>query len=224
MRAPKWSSGYDPQRSIRDSAWCSAVGPSGTEFAARHSAVVSRQDLAFFQFKAVVNNDAPPSKRGSGQAPSAGELFPLLNRFSCLRLLQARAQRAYSRKRTAQAECGARKKREGTMIFNRRHFMEFTGTAVAASAAGFPIVGMAQGPPRIIADDAVFELVSRAGKAFAEGVVAAKDGMIYLTDITTTIGVKENNPGGTIYRDDPRHRPDDQAHGAERNGDRPPCR
>ena len=37
----------------------------------------------------------------------------------------------------------------------------------------------------------------------SEGVVAAKDGKIYVSDITRPDEVKQNNPGGTIYRYDP---------------------
>jgi gluconolactonase len=37
----------------------------------------------------------------------------------------------------------------------------------------------------------------------AEGVVAARDGMIYATDITRPEAIKQNNPGGTIYHYNP---------------------
>lgn len=60
----------------------------------------------------------------------------------------------------------------------------------------------AQVPTSIIPEGAVWEELSRAGKVFGEGVVAAKDGQIYLTDITTT-AKPEDNPGGTIFRFDP---------------------
>jgi len=43
--------------------------------------------------------------------------------------------------------------------------------------------------------------VSSAGRAFGEGVVAAKDGSLYLVDITAAL---PDNPGGTIYRYDPK--------------------
>ena len=59
------------------------------------------------------------------------------------------------------------------------------------------------GPPRIVAEGAKWEEVSRAGLFTAEGVVAARDGMIYATDITRPEAIKHNNPGGTIYRYDP---------------------
>ena len=55
----------------------------------------------------------------------------------------------------------------------------------------------------IIAEGAQWQEVSRAGILFAEGVVADKSGIIYATDLTRTFAVKENNPGGTIYRYDP---------------------
>ncbi len=47
----------------------------------------------------------------------------------------------------------------------------------------------------IIAADAKWEKVSSAGKGFAEGVVAAKDGAIYMVDIP---------PPGTLFRYDPK--------------------
>lgn len=59
------------------------------------------------------------------------------------------------------------------------------------------------GRPRVVASGAAWEEVSRAGRVFGEGVVAARDGRIYASDITITAVVPENNPGGTIYRYDP---------------------
>jgi len=55
----------------------------------------------------------------------------------------------------------------------------------------------------ILAPGVAWELLSDVGLATAEGVVAAQDGMIYLTDLT--VGLNPN-PGGTIYRYDPRTR------------------
>jgi gluconolactonase len=55
----------------------------------------------------------------------------------------------------------------------------------------------------IVAPSAKWEEVSRAGRAFGEGIVAAKDGRLYASDITPTSAIKENNPGGTIWRYDP---------------------
>ena len=55
----------------------------------------------------------------------------------------------------------------------------------------------------IVAPGAQWEEVSRAGRVFGEGAVAAKDGRIYASDITPTAAIKENNPGGTIWRYDP---------------------
>jgi len=55
----------------------------------------------------------------------------------------------------------------------------------------------------IVAEGAKWEEVSRAGRVFGEGVVAAKDGRVYASDITPTAAIKENNPGGTIWRYDP---------------------
>jgi len=47
----------------------------------------------------------------------------------------------------------------------------------------------------VVPDEAQWEKVSTAGKAFAEGVVAARDGSIYLVDLL---------PPGTLFRYDPR--------------------
>jgi hypothetical protein len=59
------------------------------------------------------------------------------------------------------------------------------------------------GKKAIISEGAKWEEISSAGRVFAEGVVAAKDGKLYMTDITPTAAIKENNPGGTVYRYDP---------------------
>ena len=61
--------------------------------------------------------------------------------------------------------------------------------------------GMA--PKGILDPGAKWEEISRAGRVFGEGVVAAKDGRLYISDIFPTAAVKENNPGGTIWRYDP---------------------
>lgn len=80
----------------------------------------------------------------------------------------------------------------------------------------------------IVAEGAKWEEVSRAGRVFGEGVVAAKDGRIYASDITPTGVIKENNPGGTIWRYDPTTgrtdkfmEPSGQSNGlhVDRNGD-----
>jgi gluconolactonase len=71
--------------------------------------------------------------------------------------------------------------------------------AAASATAAFATPA----PAQILADGAKFEEVSHAGTVFAEGVVAAKDGMVYVSDLTRTALVKDNNPGGTIYRFDP---------------------
>src|SRR6267378_4838003 len=62
---------------------------------------------------------------------------------------------------------------------------------------------LAQNTGPIIGEGAKFEEVSRAGKVFAEGVVAAKDGKVYLTEMHHKALIKGPNPGGTIYRYDP---------------------
>ncbi len=53
---------------------------------------------------------------------------------------------------------------------------------------------------------ASWEEVSRAGLFTAEGVVADADGFVYVSDITRPDEVKHDNPGGTIYRYNPRTR------------------
>lgn len=58
-------------------------------------------------------------------------------------------------------------------------------------------------PAAVLAPDAAWEEVSRAGRVYAEGVVAAKDGAVYVSDVTRTGLVREKNPRGTIYRYDP---------------------
>jgi gluconolactonase len=59
------------------------------------------------------------------------------------------------------------------------------------------------GKKSIVSEGAKWEELSHAGRVFGEGVVAAKDGKLYMTDIMPTAAVKENNPGGTIWRYDP---------------------
>ncbi len=77
----------------------------------------------------------------------------------------------------------------------------FTAVAVLTCVLVAACAGM--GKKGIVSEGAKWEEISRAGKVFAEGVVAAKDGKLYMTDITPTAAIKENNPGGTIYRYDP---------------------
>lgn len=73
-------------------------------------------------------------------------------------------------------------------------------TALAVLAlAGTSGTSLAQS---ILAPDAKWEQLPAGGRIFGEGVVAAKDGKIYLTDITAVPNPDEN-PGGTIYRYDP---------------------
>jgi gluconolactonase len=74
------------------------------------------------------------------------------------------------------------------------------GLAGALVSACAPMMG---GPMGVVAPGAKWEEVSRSGRVFAEGVVAAPDGKIYVVDLTRTAIIKENNPGGTIYRYDP---------------------
>ena len=55
-------------------------------------------------------------------------------------------------------------------------------------------------PRGVVADGAQFEIVSTVGKVFGEGVVAAKDGQVYVLDVTWGMNP---DPGGSIYRYDP---------------------
>jgi gluconolactonase len=79
--------------------------------------------------------------------------------------------------------------------------MRRTLFVVAAGLACILVAGCAG--KGIVAEGAKWEEISRAGRVFAEGVVAAKDGKLYMTDIMPTMAVKENNTGGTIWRYDP---------------------
>ena len=76
-------------------------------------------------------------------------------------------------------------------------FAGFTSIMLAACAS------MMTSPTGIVPEGAKWQEVSRAGLFTSEGVVAAKDGKIYVSDITRPDEVKQNNPGGTIYRYDP---------------------
>jgi gluconolactonase len=69
-------------------------------------------------------------------------------------------------------------------------------TIAAGALSGLLLAGAAaaQQPP-VLSEGAKWEKISSAGKAFAEGVVAAKDGTIYLVDIA---------PPGTVFRYDPK--------------------
>jgi gluconolactonase len=58
-------------------------------------------------------------------------------------------------------------------------------------------------PDRVIAPGSKWEEVSRAGIFSSEGVVSAPDGSVYAVDLTVVEAVKDNNPGGTVYRYSP---------------------
>src|SRR3954452_15972510 len=68
--------------------------------------------------------------------------------------------------------------------FTSRLLAALAATCLAATAS-------AQG---VLPSGAAWEKVSAAGKAFAEGVVAAKDGSLYLVDLA---------PPGILFRFDP---------------------
>ena len=74
---------------------------------------------------------------------------------------------------------------------------------LTALTAGLAIsAGTASAQGAFVAADAKWEALPKGGKFFGEGVVAAKDGKIYISDITA-VPNPEENPGGTIYRFDP---------------------
>jgi gluconolactonase len=56
--------------------------------------------------------------------------------------------------------------------------------------------------PDVVERDETWEEVSRSGLSSSEGVVAAKDGQIYLTEIPH-LDIKSTHPNGTIWRFDP---------------------
>ena len=59
---------------------------------------------------------------------------------------------------------------------------------------------LAQAKSPVLAEGAKWQKVFDGGLAWAEGVVAAKDGSIYVSDVQRTFVIKKNNPGGTIFR------------------------
>lgn len=63
-------------------------------------------------------------------------------------------------------------------------------------------IGAAFAQGGLVAPDAKWEALPQGGKFFGEGVVAAKDGKVYISDITA-VPNPEDNTGGTIYRFDP---------------------
>ena len=67
---------------------------------------------------------------------------------------------------------------------------------VFASLAGGATTG-------ILAPGAQWEEVSRVGLASSEGVVADRNGMVYVSDISRTPDSKGYYPCGTIWRYDP---------------------
>jgi gluconolactonase len=63
--------------------------------------------------------------------------------------------------------------------------------------------GMQKGPTGFLTPGAAWQEVSREGMVFGEGVVAAKDGMVYFSSMTRALPPGPDNPGGTIFRFDP---------------------
>jgi Gluconolactonase len=96
------------------------------------------------------------------------------------------------------------------------------GLVIATLGLSFADAAVAQS---VLPEGAKWEKISSAGRAFGEGVVAAKDGSLYLVDLTAAL---PDNPGGTIYRHDPKTgqttkvlEPSGMANGlhVDRNGD-----
>jgi gluconolactonase len=102
--------------------------------------------------------------------------------------------------------------------------VSITHKAVVAAVFSLALATTAQAQG-VLPQGAKWEKVSNAGRAFGEGVVAAKDGSLYLVDLTAAL---PDNPGGTIYRYDPKSgqttkvlEPSGMANGlhVDRNGD-----
>lgn len=70
--------------------------------------------------------------------------------------------------------------------------MGLAGMTMIAAAG---LAASAAAARNVLADGATWEKISSAGKVFAEGVVAAPDGMLYLVDLA---------PPGTLFRHDPK--------------------
>ena len=88
---------------------------------------------------------------------------------------------------------------------------------IFVAVATLPCEAQSTGP--IISEGAKFEEVSRAGKVFAEGVVAAKDGKVYLTEMHHKALVQ--SPNLSVRSREWRDR---KLHGAKRQCCRSPCR
>lgn len=83
------------------------------------------------------------------------------------------------------------------MLALKRMMVLMMAVAAFPSLAGGATTG-------ILAPGAQWEEISRIGLATSEGVVADRNGMVYVSDITRASAVKDNNPRGTIWRYDPR--------------------
>lgn len=59
-------------------------------------------------------------------------------------------------------------------------------------------------PAGILAPGAKWEELPRAGLSTSEGVVADRNGMVYISDLTRSGVIKQNYAGGAIYRFDPK--------------------
>lgn len=80
--------------------------------------------------------------------------------------------------------------------------------AVLLAASALALIGTraapAAGPVGILAPGAKWEELPRAGLSTSEGVVADRNGMVYISDIARSTVVKQGYVGGTIYRFDPK--------------------
>ncbi|HVP78450.1 MAG TPA: SMP-30/gluconolactonase/LRE family protein [Thermodesulfobacteriota bacterium] len=79
------------------------------------------------------------------------------------------------------------------------------GTGIVGLICAFLMAcaGMQQAPTGFLAPGATWVEVSREGMVFGEGVVAARNGMVYFSSMTRALPPGPDNPGGTIYRFDP---------------------
>ncbi len=77
------------------------------------------------------------------------------------------------------------------------------GIAALACALLAACAGFQQAPEKFLAPGATWMEVSREGKVFGEGVVAAPNGMVYFSSMTRALPPGLDNPNGTIFRFDP---------------------
>lgn len=87
-------------------------------------------------------------------------------------------------------------------MFKSRGFIGI-GITVFACVWFAVFAAMGQAPTGFVVPGNAWEEVSREGKVFGEGVVAATDGIVYFSSMTRALPPGPDNPGGTIFRFDP---------------------